>query len=243
MAEPRTPRQRAPGQRAPGQRTPARTDRPTGPRMPADLDLADLADMTDGLWTQTELVGSLDATHASTNDRRLVLLEVRMGAVTMVGAQLEESRLIDVTIDGADLAGVRFEESSLTRVEIRNTRLSGAQFAQARLRDVRFVDCVLTDANFAMAHGEKVRFEGCRMQRSDFRGAQLEAVAWWDCDLTDAEFSQVKVARAQLHGSIVDGLRGATSLTPISIDRHQFAPFAEHLLHSMGVSVADRTDV
>ena len=110
------------------------------------------------------------------------------------------------------------------------------------LRDVRFVDCVLTDANFAMAHGEKVRFEGCRMQRCDFRGAQLEAVAWWDCDLTDAEFSQVKVARAQLHGSVVDGLRGATNLTPISIDRHQFAAFAEHLLHSMGVSVAGRTD-
>ena len=107
-------------------------------------------------------------------------------------------------------------------------------------RDIRFVRCILDDANFAHSQGERVRFEECRMPRSTFSGAALDGVAWWDCDLSDAEFSQVRVSRAQIHGSTIDGLRGAASLVPVGIDRHQFAAFAEHLLDTLGVTVSER---
>ncbi|MEX0846593.1 MAG: pentapeptide repeat-containing protein [Ilumatobacteraceae bacterium] len=164
------------------QRTPtgtgaaARSDRPVSPRMPAHRDTIDVASITDGVWTEATLIGSLPEDH----DGRVVLMEVHLGPATLVGARLAESRLIDVLIDGADLAGVRLEGSSLTRVEVRDARLTGAQFDRTRLRDVRFVRCILDGANFAGAQGERVRFEDCSMTGTDFAGATLDGVAWWD---------------------------------------------------------------
>jgi hypothetical protein len=96
--------------------------------------------------------------------------------------------------------------------------------------------------NVAMTAGERVRFERCRLERADFRAAHFEAVAWWDCDLTDAEFSQVRIVRAQLHGSTLEGLRGSVDLKPIGIDAVQFPVIAEHLLATMGIKVGERDE-
>lgn len=227
-------RQRTPVSSGPA----ARSDKPVGPRMPAHRESVDLAQVGDGVWTEATLTGSLPDDH----DGRLVLMEVHLGPATLVGARLADSRLIDVVVVGADMAGVRFDGSSLTRVEMRDARLTGAQFDQARLRDVRFVRCVLDGANFAMAHGDRVRFEDCRLVGARFTDATFEGVAWWDCDLSDADVSQVRAGRAQLQGSTIDGLRGASSLAPVAIDRDQFGAFASHVLDALGVSVRDRDD-
>lgn len=224
-----------------GSRQPA-SSAPLPPRLAVSLVDASFADgepsgdSDDGSsWSDALLTGDRPDL-----DRRLVLSGCRIHRSSLVGAQLDGSRLVDVVIDGADLAGVRWTDSSFTRVEFRDARLSGAQLAEARLRDVRFVGCRLDDANLRAVRGERVRFEDCRMQRVDMIGAQFDRVAWWDCDLTDAEVSTIRLTDAQLHGSTLDGLRGAQSLAPISIDDQQFTALAVHLLTAMGVVVDDR---
>jgi len=122
-------------------------------------------------------------------------------------------------------------------VKVRSSKLAGVQFAQSRRHDVRFIDCQLDGASIRFVRGEFVRFERCRMRQAELRDSVLTAVAWWDCDLTDTDVSNIKIARAQLHGSNVAGMVGATSLVPIALDAQQAPAFAQHLMATMGIVV------
>lgn len=191
-----------------------------------------------GEWNDALLTGTLAADFGEP----LLLAQARVERATLVGASLAGSRLVDVVIDGCDLSGVDLDGAALTRVEVRNSKLAGVQLAQSRWHDVRFVDCQLDGANIRMIRGEFVRFERCRMQHAEFRDSVFSAVAWWDCDLTDADVSNIKVVRAQLHGTNVSGLVGATSLVPIALDAQQAPAFAEHFMATLGIVVGDRVD-
>ena len=211
-------------------------DRPLLPRVPPGLPRIDLADIADGDLSEVELTGSLPDGF----DEPLHLREVRMTGASLIGARLEGSRWIDVEVASCDLSGADLQQSALTRVSLRDTRLSGCQFAGSRWHDVRFEECRLETVNLATAVSQRVRFERCRMAGADLRSATFEGVAWWDCDLTDAECTHVKLARAQLHGSTITGLRGASSLRPVSVDAEQFAALADHLLAELGIEVTSR---
>jgi uncharacterized protein YjbI with pentapeptide repeats len=213
-------------------------DRPLPPRLPTDLEVVDLATVDTGEWDQVQLVGELPTDF----DEPLLLTSVRINGASLVGARLEGSRLVDVSIVSSDFSGADLEGGSFTRVELSDVRLSGAQLAQTRWRDCRLVDCRMETANLAMCVGERIRFERCRLEDVDLRAAKFEGVAWWDCDLTNAEMSQITVARAQLHGSLIDGIRGATALSPIAIDADQFPAFAQLLLAAAGIVVGERED-
>jgi uncharacterized protein YjbI with pentapeptide repeats len=228
----RTPRIVSADKRAVG------SDRPVDPRTVASLDVIDLSSITTGEWDRVELTGALPADF----DEPLLLTEVTLRGANLVGARLHGSRWVDVVVEGSDLSAADFYDSSFTRVSVTDARLSGAQLSQMRLRDVRFVDCRLDDVNLAMSVAERVRFERCRMAGADLRAARCEGIAWWDCDLTDAEVSQIRVDRAQLHGSTIQGLRGAADLAPLHIDADQFVAFAEHLLAAKGIVVEGRID-
>ena len=80
------------------------------------------------------------------------------------------------------------------------------------------------------------------MQHAELRDSVLTAVAWWDCDLTDADVTNITIERAQLHGSNVAGMTGATSLVPIALDAQQAPAFAEHFMASMGIVVGERVE-
>lgn len=218
--------------------SPKRSDKPAPPRLPDHLPQVDLATIGTGEWNDVELTGTLPDDF----DEPLLLTSVKLHRASLVGARLEGSRFVDVAVVASELSGVDLLESSFTKVVVTDSRLSGAQMAQARLRDVCFVDSRLEDANFAMTTGERVRFQTCRLDRADFRSARFEGVAWWDCDLTDAEVSQIRLVRAQLQGSNLDGLRGAKDLKPVAVDAGQFPVIAEYILASMGVTVSERTD-
>ena len=202
------------------------------------MEVVDLATIDTGEWDSVELVGELPVGF----DEPMLLTAVRINGASLVGARLEGSRFVDVTVRSTDLSGADLEAASFTRVELSDVRLSGAQLAQTRWRDARLVDCRLETANLAMMVGERIRFERCRLEDTDFRSAKFEGVAWWDCDLSNAEVSQITVARGQLHGSTIDGLRGATALAPIAIDADQSTAFAELLLAAAGIVVGDRVD-
>ena len=211
-------------------------DRPLAPRLPSGLRRVDLADITDGDLEEAELTGSLPDGF----DEPLHLREVRLSGASLVGARLEGSRWIDVEVASCDLSGADLQQSALTRVSFRDTRLSGCQFAASRWHDVRFEECRLETVNLVMASSQRVRFERCRLVGADLRSTTFEGVAWWDCDLTDAEFTQVTLTRAQLHGSTITGLRGASSLRPVSVDAEQFGVLADHLLAELGIEVTSR---
>ena len=211
-------------------------DRPLLPRHHDDLEVVDLATIGTGEWDRVELVGVLPQGF----DEPLLLTSARVKQASLVGARLANSRLVDVTVSSSDLSGVDLQGASFTRVEFCDVRLSGAQLAQTRWRDTRLVDCRLEAANVAMSVGDRVRFERCQMEEVEFHSANLEGVAWWDCDLTSAEFSQVTVSRAQLHGSTIDRLRGASALAPVGIDAEQFPAFAHLLLDAAGIVVSER---
>jgi len=211
-------------------------DRPLAPRLPSGLPRLDLADITDGDVAGVELTGSLPEGF----DEPLHLSEVRLIGASLVGARLEGSRWIDVEVANCDLSGADLQQSALTRASFRDTRLSGCQFAASRWHDVRFEECRLETVNLAMAVSQRVRFERCRMAGADLRSSAFDGVAWWDCDLTDAEVTHVKLVRANLHGSTIDGLRGASSLRPVSVDAQQFTVLAEHLLAELGIDVTER---
>ena len=216
----------------------ARSDRPLPPRVSPSPEIVVLDSLPHGEWNDAVLTGML----ADDFDEPLLLARSRVERATLVGASLAGSRLVDVMIDGCDLSGADLAGAALTRVEVRNSKLAGVQLAQSRWHDVRFIDCQFDGANLRFVRGEFVRFERCRLHRAELRDSVLTTVAWWDCDLTDADVSNISVARAQLHGSDVSGLVGATSLVPIVLGAQQAPAFAEHFMATLGIVVADRAD-
>lgn len=216
----------------------AGSDRPVPPRSYAARASVDLATISTGEWDEVDITGVLPPGF----DEPLVLRSVSLAGASMVGARLRGSRWVDVSLVGCDLAGADLESSAFTRVELRDCRLSGAQLAQGRWRDVHLVDVRLDGANLRQLRGERTCFDRCRLDHAELIDASFEGVAWWDCDLTGADVSHISVARAQLHGSTIDGLRGASSLAPVSIDTAQQPAFAAHVLATLGIVVSERDD-
>jgi uncharacterized protein YjbI with pentapeptide repeats len=211
-------------------------DRPIAPRLPPDLPVQDLADISDGDLSEVELTGVLPDDF----DEPLHLRDVRLAGASLVGARIGGSRWIDVAVTSSDLSGADLEQAAFTRVAVRDSRLSGVQFASSRWHDVRVEECRLDAVSLAMSTSQRVRFERCLLAGVDLRGARFEGVAWWDCDLSDADCTGVNLLRAHLHGSRLDGLRGGSSLHPVSVDAEQFTALAEHLLAELGIEVTPR---
>lgn len=209
------------------------------PRVPALLQSVDLSSQFDGQFGEAlALTGELSKGF----EEPILLTAGRISGATLTGAALSGSRLVDVVVQDCELSGVDLEAASLTRVEVIGCRMSGARIGQCRLRDVRFIDCRMDKVNLRMATGKYIRFERCRLEGAEFVQAVLAGTAWWDCDLTDADFSKISAPRAQLHGSILSGMRGAESLVPVAIDSEQEAVFAAHLMAMLGVAVTARLE-
>ncbi|CAB4696773.1 unannotated protein [freshwater metagenome] len=217
----------------------ARSDRPAAPRVRDALERIELDALLHGeVGEGVVLTGQL---HHEFDDV-LQMSNGRIERASLVAAPLASSRFVDTVIHGCDMSGADLDGVALTRVEFRECKLSGARLSQARMRDVRFIDCRMDGVNMRHAQGEFIRFEQCRLVGAEFNSAAFKGVAWWDCDLADADVSKISVERGQLHGSTLDGLRGAMSLMPIAIDAEQEPAFASLLLAALGVEVASRLD-
>jgi hypothetical protein len=171
-------------------------------------------------------------------------LEVRASLVTVraSGLDAERARIVDTRFAGCELSGLLLGEAKLQRVELVECRLSGADLGQARLRDTRFVGCRLDDANLRMLDADRVVFEQCLLARADFGTARLEHAAFLDCDLSEVDFSNATTRGVRLHGSRLDGIRGATALRAAHIDPDQVLPLGLRVLLEMGVVIGERED-
>ena len=88
-----------------------------------------------------------------------------------------------------------------------------------------------------MVSGQDVRFEDTLLRGADFYQAKLPGVRFFDCDLSAVEFSKADIDGACLHGSRLDGLKGAAYLKGVAIDRAQVLPLALPLYAELGIAV------
>jgi hypothetical protein len=209
---------------------------PAAPQLAMPGSPADAAALDDE-WDGRDVTG--DLTGAARRG-----LEVRASRVTMraSGLDAEGARIVDTRFANCELSGILLGEAHLQRVELVESRLSGADLGQARLRDTRFVGCRLDDANLRMLDADRVVFEQCAMARADFGSARLAQSAFLDCDLTDVDFSSATTRGVRLHGSRLDGVRGATALRAAHIDPDQVLTLGLRVLLELGVVIGERDE-
>lgn len=150
-------------------------------------------------------------------------------------------RCQDVLFERCDLSGVRLDGAGLTRVRFVGCRLTGAMLSGTRLADVIIEDSVADLVNFRAAHATYLSIEKTSLREADFYTARLINSALLDSDLTAANVTEVRGAGLELHGSTLDSIRGAQSLTGARIDADQLIPLGLALVAAVQVEVTDRS--
>jgi uncharacterized protein YjbI with pentapeptide repeats len=166
----------------------------------------------------------------------------RLQGVRLTGAVLERLRLIDVELDDCELSGVLLEDASFVRVRLTRCRLSGIVAAGLKAHDVSFVDCKLDGANFRMADWERSEWTSCDLTDGDCYAAKLGGCAFLDCTLTRMELSKAACRGLALHGSTLDGIRGADALGGCLIGPNQVVPLGIALVGAFGIRVQHHPD-
>lgn len=189
-------------------------------------------------WTGVEVGGELRGGTVAD----LEIAGSRVVGATFTGVEFEGLRVTDTVFQGCDLSGARVVEAQLVRVEFVDCRMLAFDAAQASLRDVVFRECRLDEANFRMSAGERVRFNRSMLRGADFYRARLPGVDLFDCDLTDVEVGRADLRGGRLHGSKLEGLRGADSARGAVIDSTQLLPMAVRVLASLGIAVDDERE-
>jgi uncharacterized protein YjbI with pentapeptide repeats len=213
------------------------TKAPTAPRLTSERAVVDHASLVDeDEWLGETVVGA-DLARSFAEHARIVGTELR--GVVLTAANLHRCTLTDVRLVECELSGAMFTESQWLRVEIVNCRMSGAVVSQSRLRHVRFLEDKLDGADFRIVTAERVVFDQCAMADADFYDARLQSVDFDRCDLRRAHMSGVVARDLRLHGSQLEGLRGAASLRGASITFDQVLPLALGLFNEVGIKVTD----
>lgn len=172
----------------------------------------------------------------------LELARCRVRNAQWTSSHLVSLQLRDVVIEHSDLSGAILEQATLTRVRVNECRLSGVELARSSFRDVLVVGSRLDQANLRMCHFERVTFDGVDLQAADFTGTTFAKCRLFDCNLTGADFSKVKAEGARLHGSVLEGIKGADSLRGVVIDSTQMVPLGVRLLATMAIAVDDQRE-
>jgi uncharacterized protein YjbI with pentapeptide repeats len=216
------------------------TTAPTAPRLSAERAVVEHDTLVDEDEWQEETVVGADLARSIAEHVRIVGSELR--GVTFTAANLHRATLTDVRLVECELSGALFTESQWLRVEVVNCRMSGVVVSQSRLRHVRFVEDKLDGADFRILNGEHLVFDQCAMPDADFYDARLQSADFLHCDLRRLHVSGVAARDVRLHGSQVEGLRGAASLHGTSISFDQVLPLALGLFNELGIKVTDDPD-
>ena len=132
--------------------------------------------------------------------------------------------LVDVVFDDCELSGALLLDGRLTRVQFNRCRMSGSWRRVGRRRR-RFLDCKLDGANFRMSSWER-RLAALRAPDADLGACVVAHVRLFGCNLSGADVAKVRLDDVALHGSNLDGLRGADALRGAVIGSDQVVPLA-----------------
>jgi uncharacterized protein YjbI with pentapeptide repeats len=206
------------------------------PRLRRDLATFESGTLVDDLeWDGVEVKGDFSGQSA-------LAVEIsgsRLTGARFTGSILDRIRIRDTVIESCDLSGARLLDAALVRVEIRNCRMSAIDLAGAQLSDVLFSETKLDHANFAMVNGDHVRFDHASLEASNFYSARVAHAQFLDCDLTATELSASELPGVRLHGSTLEGLKGAADLHSAVIDSSQVLPLALGIFGALGIEVDD----
>jgi uncharacterized protein YjbI with pentapeptide repeats len=147
--------------------------------------------------------------------------------------------LQDVVVTGLDWANRRSPRAKMVRTELRATRLTGAELGEATLTDLAFTDCRLDLAGLRNATLERVIFRDCRMDECDLYDARLNDVLFERCTLREATFSGVTIARVELRGCDLSGLRGAEHLRGARLPFQDALENAALFATALGIELID----
>ena len=147
--------------------------------------------------------------------------------------------LVDTVVDGLDWANRRSPRAQIRRTELRNTRLTGAELGEAAITDTVFADCRLDLAALRNSTLERVIFRDCRMDECDLYNARLSDVLFERCTLRQATFSGVTLARVELRGCDLAGLRGAEHLSGARLPFHDALENAALFATALGIELVD----
>jgi uncharacterized protein YjbI with pentapeptide repeats len=159
----------------------------------------------------------------------------RLDRVRLTGAELDESRFVDVVFEDCELSAAALERTTLMRVLFHRCRMSGLIATGIKAEDLRFADCKIDGANFRGSTLERCAFEDCDLAGADFYHTRISVGAFRRCRLTAVEFSKARCDGLDLRGSILDGLRGAASLRGCTINSDQMVPLGLALLAGLEV--------
>jgi uncharacterized protein YjbI with pentapeptide repeats len=146
----------------------------------------------------------------------------------------------DARFEGCDLSGTVLDGATFDRVLLTGCRLTGAMLTGARLQDVVIHDCSARMANFRSTRAGYLVIRDTALVEADFYAAAFTDSAILDCDLTGANVTDLRAGGLALHGSRVDDLVGAASLTGSRIDADQLVPLGAALLNALGIRVTER---
>jgi uncharacterized protein YjbI with pentapeptide repeats len=208
------------------------------PRLSPVLGSGGVALTDEATWADEEITGSFAGQQAAHVDVR----GCRLRSARFTAAQLRRLRLADSVVEDSEFSGAVLADLAATRVEFRRCRMSGLIASGGHFRDVRFIQCRLDEANFRMTVWKRAAFWDCVLRGADFSSAELVAAQLEDCDLTEVEFSNAQLAGARLHGSVLDGLRGAAGLRGIVIGTDQVLPLALSVFAGLRIRVDDDPD-
>lgn len=208
------------------------------PVIPAGLDGLDHLDLeADGIELDGLAIAGAVASGATVRD--LSISRARLSGVQLTGSVLDGAELIDVVFEDCELSGVDLSRARLARVVFRRCRMSGLVATELVASDVQVIGAKADDAWLRMARLERCAFVDCDLTGSDWYEARLAATRLLRCRLDGAELSNATFDQVALHGSSVEGVRGAGSLRNLVIASDQVMPLALPVLGALSITIDD----
>jgi uncharacterized protein YjbI with pentapeptide repeats len=212
----------------PDLRQPPRLDGELGERVGDDVEPDEL--ISEVRWSG----GAPEEWPAGVEIERSILSGLRLTGLELAGLVL-----LDVVLEECELSGATCPDARWDRVVFRRCRMSGLVATDLRGIDLRFGGCKLDQAWLRGASLDRCELLDCDLSGADLYGARVTRSAFRRCDLTGLDVSASEMDRVSLHGSVVDGLKGADSLRGVSIDSDQLVPLALPILQARQIRVDD----
>ncbi|WP_433228257.1 pentapeptide repeat-containing protein [Actinomadura formosensis] len=158
--------------------------------------------------------------------------------VILADAHLEDARVTNTIFDNCDFASARWTNLKIDRCLFRGSRLTGLQASDITLTDVVFEHCRFDYATLAGLHATgAVAFTGCALRETAVHDSRLDNAVFADCPMPGAQLTRTRMRGADLRGSSIATLTGATCLAGTTIDDTQVHQLTEALLNDLQIQV------
>jgi uncharacterized protein YjbI with pentapeptide repeats len=169
----------------------------------------------------------------------LRLHECRLRGVNLAGRTLSGLHCRDTEFVNCDLSGAVLEDAVFTRVTFTDCRFTGADLNGAGLTDVRIEGSRADLVRLRMAKGTFLHVEDTVLRGADLYRFTAKDCAVRRCDLTDAVLDDARLAGTDLHGSVLESVRGPLALSGTRIGPDQLVSVGALFLAAHGVRVTD----